>query len=449
MHDIALINVVTQLTASFDHKGIAWCVIRNYETFPRPRTDTSDLDIMLACKPERALGILAESAHAPIGIGKFIVSRSNDVISIFLTLPDSPALHLDFVFDDLWMGCALNSAKALLKQRRYVRGVPIPAQGHEVAVSLIHYLFHRSEVKPEYRQKIQVSSVECRTDFVTYLASVWGARAANTIADHAAAGEWTWFATWQQGAKRKLLFRACIRPLSAIATLVRFLANTGRRILLPPGLWIAFLGPDGCGKSTVGQAYGARLNTLFPLERQRHLHWRPGWLPAPGKLAGTNTEPIDNTQPHAKPPYGSVLSLARLFYFWLDFVVGHWLKVRPLLAKGGLVTFDRYYHDFLIDPRRYRLKLPAWLLRATLRLVPQPELVFVLDAPAEVLHARKQELPQTEISAQLEALRRLSNGNPPARIINVDRPLSEIIDELEIETLNYLDLRNRHQLGWT
>ena len=31
MHDSALISVVTQFAAALDRKGIAWCVLRNYE----------------------------------------------------------------------------------------------------------------------------------------------------------------------------------------------------------------------------------------------------------------------------------------------------------------------------------------------------------------------------------------------------------------------------------
>ncbi|MGZ5029928.1 MAG: hypothetical protein ACXWAT_04605 [Methylobacter sp.] len=124
--------------------------------------------------------------------------------------------------------------------------------------------------------------------------------------------------------------------------------------------------------------------------------------------------------------------------------MGHEVKVRPLLAQVGLVMFNRYYLDFMVDPRRYRLSLPAWLINRILRWVPQPKLIFVLNAPTEVLYARKQELEQAEI----RALHNLAISNPRGRVVRVDRGVEEIVDELERETLAYLDKRVRHCLGW-
>lgn len=448
MHNGTLINVVTQLAEMLDRRGIAWCVLRNYDTFPRPRSDTSDIDFLLGCKFGDALFLLETIVTIPVGIGKVIVSRSNDVISFFLTVPLSPTLHIDFVFGNLWMGCPLDSSTVLLADRQLINKVPIPARGHEAANSLTHYLFHRGVVKPEYRQRISIAATECRSDFIRCLAPIWGAHLASTIVERAAAADWDWFASWQRIAKRELLLLACVNPVAAIQTSFGFAANTLRRMMWPPGLWIAFLGPDGCGKTTVGNAYRTRLSTLFQPQIQRHLHWRPGWLPAPGSLTGSARESINTTEPHAMPTHGGFVSFMRFVYFLVDYVIGHWLKVRPLLAKGGLVTFDRYYQDFLIDPLRYRLRLPVWLLRMAARLVPQPELLFVLNAPADVLHRRKQELPLAEIATQLDALRRLAADCPSAHVVRVDRSVDEIVDELERVTLDYLNQRNRRRLGW-
>ncbi len=60
------------------------------------------------------------------------------------------------------------------------------------------------------------------------------------------------------------------------------------------------------------------------------------------------------------------------------------------------MVFDRYLIDTVIDPKRYRYQGPSWVLRTVWRVVPKPDLVILLDAPAEVLHARKQEVPIEE-----------------------------------------------------
>lgn len=448
MHDIALINTVTNLAAEFDIRGIAWCVMRNYETFPRPRSDTSDFDLLLDSKPSVALEALRSVLQPPVCLGMVISRSGGEVISIYITLPGSPALRLDFMRKVSWAGCELLAASVVISNRHIVNDVPRPSPGHEVADSMMTYLFHRGRVKEEYRQHIQSTVQQNIAQFTACLAPVWGQKIAAELAERAIAADWAWFENWVHKTKRRLLLRASLSPFTALATLYEFGINTVHRVLHPPGVWIAFLGPDGAGKTTVGDAYRARMSTLYYTENQRQLHWRPNLLPAPGKLTGKNKGSYNVTEPHAKPPHGQMISLLRFSYFWFDYVIGHWFNVRPLLAKGGLITFDRYYHDFLVDARRYRLNLPKWLLSAAGRGVPQPELLFILDAPADVLYARKKELAPTEIAVQLNALRQLAVNNPSVRIIRVDRSVDAVVTALEIETIDYLNKRNRHQMDW-
>ena len=74
--------------------------------------------------------------------------------------------------------------------------------------------------------------------------------------------------------------------------------------------------------------------------------------------------------------------------------------------RGGLVLIDRYYYDFLIDQRRYRLQVPQWLVRLGLAFLKKPDLVLLLDAPADVLQSRKQEVALTETRRQRDVLSR-------------------------------------------
>lgn len=449
MHDIELVNLVEQLAERLDCKGIEWCVLRNYETFPRPRSDTSDIDIIVAHPLSNALGQLRISlADTSIGIGRVFIKSSSGLVGVFLTKPSSPALHIDLFHHIDWFGQALVSSEVLLAERSTLGSIPVPRAGHEAAVSLMSYLFHRGHVKPEYRDRLHELLMLDRSGFIKCLRPVWGEKTSSALAERVVQGDWAWFSTWVTAARRRLLLSALQHPVVAMKNLLVIASNMAQRVVSPPGLWIVILGPDGSGKTTISEAYRERLSTLFTPAYQRHLHWRPRWLPAPGSLAGGGAEPTMVTEPHLKPLRGKPSSVFRLLYFWLDYVLGHWIRVRPLLARGGLVTFDRYYQDFLVDPRRYRLDVPSWFIRLLGRVVPQPELVFILDAPAAVLYRRKQELPEAEIERQLVALRTLAAENSSVRIVRVDREIAEIVDDLERETLAYLDRRNRRRLGW-
>ncbi|HEX6207133.1 MAG TPA: hypothetical protein VF058_02130 [Actinomycetota bacterium] len=162
------------------------------------------------------------------------------------------------------------------------------------------------------------------------------------------------------------------------------------------GVYVVLAGPDGSGKSTLASRLAAAARRSG--RPARHLHWRPGLLPQAGSLVGR--APGDPSTPHAEEPQGRVLSLLRLVYYWADFLLGTWLRVQPITARGGLVVMERGWWDIAVDPRRYRLRVGARVIRALGRLLPAPDLVLVLRASPEILAQRKEELPTSELARQ-------------------------------------------------
>jgi len=215
-------------------------------------------------------------------------------------------------------------------------------------------------------------------------------------------------------ALRAALRRVAVRraPLATARRIVARQLRRARHLVHPAhGLHVVLLGPDGVGKSTVIDALrtqvapafaGVAVHAVAPaLSQLRDGSYR---------TRATHHEHAGATNPHGLPPHGLTASIVKAAYWLVYYGLGHQLFVRPWLARGGLVVRHRHLIDVLVDARRYRYSGPSWLVRALWRVVPKPDLVILLDAPAETVHDRKAELTVDEIARQRRSYRRLVNG---------------------------------------
>jgi thymidylate kinase len=220
------------------------------------------------------------------------------------------------------------------------------------------------------------------------------------------------------------------------------LANARRQIRLwlePNGIFVVFLGPDGVGKSTLIKCLTQLIGPAFRYDRV--FHWRP-------MLLWPREHRHEATDPHGRPQHSTWWSIGRLFAHLLDYWLGYWLVIRPLVARSGLVIFDRYFYDLLVDPNRYRYGGPMWAARFLRGFIPKPDLLFVLDASEDVVLSRKQEITAEEIRRQRRAYQRETNCFPFTRVIDTSGPMPEVSGKLAHYITNYLDrrfqLRNAH-----
>ena len=234
---------------------------------------------------------------------------------------------------------------------------------------------------------------------------------------------------------RTALARDCSNPIRyAAAEVLRVI----RRWRLPTGLFVAFLGPDGAGKSTL--ATGLVNSTRGAFRRYRVFHLRP-MLVGRSKCAG----PV--TDPHGQPPRSSLVSTLKLVAYVLDYAAGYWMLIRPLAARSGLVVFDRYYHDLLTDPRRFRYSGSAWLVKVLGQIVPSPDLVLLLDAPPAVTLSRKHEVEPAEAERQRRSYLSLVKGIPAANILDAAQDASQVRTQATRIVARHLASRFRLQHG--
>ena len=188
-------------------------------------------------------------------------------------------------------------------------------------------------------------------------------------------------------------------------------------------MFISFLGCDGSGKSAVIAGVAERL------EKQDVVvtcgHWRPV------AFAAENPEGARATadDPHGQQPRGMVSSVLKLAWLWLNWWVG-WFGFLREKSAAGVVLFDRYHADLLIDPRRYRYGGPMWLARLASRFMPQPDVVIFLDAEPDVLLSRKQEVSRESLAAARQKYLLLAKSHPRFQVVDASQPLESVVENV-------------------
>ena len=189
-----------------------------------------------------------------------------------------------------------------------------------------------------------------------------------------------------------------------------------RRFAHPTGIKVSILGSDGAGKSTLISRLQEMLDPCF--RNQTVFHFRPrAWE------RRVNSTPV--LDPHAQMPRWKIVGLAKTLYYFFDHIIGHWLKVRPALVHSSLVLFDRDFSDLIVDPLRFRLT-GSCTARFLSHFIPRAAVTLILDAPPEVLYARKPELTLEELSRQRQILRSIHQSTANSQLLCANGQPEEI-----------------------
>ena len=198
-----------------------------------------------------------------------------------------------------------------------------------------------------------------------------------------------------------------------------------------PGYVIVVEGTDGSGKSFIINSITPILNECF-----HHFviynHLRPNLIPDLGIILGKKERASANvvcTTPHAQKTSGFAESIVRWGYYLFDYTVGYLKKVWfQIHSKSKVFIFDRYYYDYYLDQRRFRIKLPKWIIKFGELFVPSPDLILCLGGDPEKIYARKPETSLEEVTRQTKVLKDFCNRRKNAVWIDTTIKPEESVD---------------------
>jgi len=392
-------------------------VLRNHEDLPDKVGH--DVDILVHPKDEPRIdglvrevvhrrGLFLVQAHRGANLHTFFDVAAADLHGRFL-------LHVDVQTAARHRGRLLIDADDLLAHRYRVRDLWVPMPGIEAYALLLHAALHKAELKDRYAERLVALDQAEPGGSLRIATERLGSELARRVTSVRTES--------QLLALRRDLGRAIDR---------RYPGNVARRLLFnfrsgsatikalvrPRGVFVAFLGPDGAGKSSttdllttmlrapsdvlgVHRVYLGSGTPLLPTRRlMQALHARTGRV--------DKKQRVRDVAPRR---------LRGALHVMADEILRYWVHVRPRLAPSGIVLADRYAYDIFRVNNQMVSRL--WFRRLVTAIIPEPNITFFLDGDPAMIVARKGELTLSETVRQHDAYRALADFVPGFRRIDL------------------------------
>lgn len=384
-----------------------YCILRNYEQYPEKMGD--DIDIIVDADEDNVVREEILPIVEKMGWDyhvKFFKDGFTPIICMYTTNDTVDTCQIDVYTKFQWRGNLFADGKAVLRTCRRYKDFLVASHGCDLAITLVKEFMGSHKVREKYRIKMAQFAKDDKEGFYATLEGIYGSLT-DKLYEYCISEQFDKIDAMAEPFMKK------IKSQNYKVYLERSLKGFIERFdhwLNPEGKMIAFVGPDGSGKTTLIGKLDNSMERLFPhnsrIFHRRYeifpeLHTGLGISSMKGKIAsgkpGTEKNQVMAGKKVKRSALSKIAALCVVLYYTLEYVIGNLIAYK-LLARRTLILYDRYFYDHFVQPTSRDV---IWPIRyILLGLVKKPDLIVHLIASGEHIFKRKQDLNPLEIDNQ-------------------------------------------------